>query len=60
LGARCVNNEHLEASLQRFSDRRDAIYKLVLEQVEGLKGKEANWMLLTQSGHSWLAAQAPT
>jgi len=33
---RCVNNEHLDASLKRFSDRRDAIYKRVREQ-EGLE-----------------------
>jgi len=33
---RCANNEHLEASLKRFSDRRDVIYKLVVEQ-EGLE-----------------------
>jgi hypothetical protein len=33
---RCVNNEYVEASLRRFRDRRDTIYKLVLEQ-EGLE-----------------------
>jgi len=35
---RCVNNEYVEASLERFRDRRDAIYKLVLGQ-EGLDSK---------------------
>ncbi|MDJ0812374.1 MAG: hypothetical protein QNJ23_01485 [Woeseiaceae bacterium] len=33
---RCVNNEHVEASLQTFRDNRDAIYALVDEH-EGLK-----------------------
>jgi hypothetical protein len=33
---RCVNNEHLESSLQAFRDQKDAIYSLVEEQV-GLK-----------------------
>lgn len=33
---RCVNNEHLAASLQKFGDNRDAIYALIDEQ-EGLK-----------------------
>ncbi|NOR35693.1 MAG: hypothetical protein GQ577_03000, partial [Woeseiaceae bacterium] len=33
---RCVNNEHIEASLQKFGDSRDAIYALIDEQ-EGLK-----------------------
>jgi len=35
---RCVNNEYVEASLRRFKDRRDAIYKLVFEQ-EGLESR---------------------
>ena len=35
---RCVNNEYIEASLRRFRDRREAIYKLVLEQ-EGLDSR---------------------
>jgi len=35
---RCVNNEYVEASLRRFKDRRDAIYKLVYEQ-EGLESR---------------------
>jgi len=30
---RCVNNEHVAASLRRFRDRRDSIYALVDEQV---------------------------
>jgi hypothetical protein len=29
---RCVNNEHLPASLQRFRERRDSIYAVVNEQ----------------------------
>ena len=33
---RCVNNEHIAASLQKFRDSRDAIYALIDEQ-EGLK-----------------------
>jgi hypothetical protein len=33
---RCVNNEHVPASLRRFRDRRDSIYALVNEQ-EGLQ-----------------------
>jgi hypothetical protein len=33
---RCVNNEHVAASLQKFRDSRDAIYALIEEQV-GLK-----------------------
>jgi hypothetical protein len=33
---RCVNNEHLEASLMRFQEHRDAIYETILEQ-EGLE-----------------------
>jgi len=33
---RCVNNEHVVASLQKFRERRDAIYTLIDEQ-EGLK-----------------------
>ena len=33
---RCVNNEHIAASLQKFGDSRDAIYALIDEQ-EGLK-----------------------
>lgn len=32
---RCSNNEYLEASLQRFRDRRDALYALI-ENQEGL------------------------
>jgi len=32
---RCVNNEHVPASLRRFRDRRDSIYALINEQ-EGL------------------------
>ncbi|MCK5326655.1 MAG: hypothetical protein KAJ57_11625 [Woeseiaceae bacterium] len=32
---RCVNNDYVEASLQRFQDRRDSIYELVSKQ-EGL------------------------
>lgn len=36
---RCVNNEHLEASLQQFRNRRDAIYTLVQQQ-EGLEPRE--------------------
>ena len=35
---RCVNNEHVAASLRRFHDRRDSIYALVNEQ-EGLLPK---------------------
>ena len=35
---RCVNTAPLAASLKRFSDRRDAIYKLVREQ-EGLESR---------------------
>lgn len=33
---RCVNNEYVEASLQRFRDRRDAIYAQIDDQ-EGLE-----------------------
>ena len=33
---RCVNNEHVPASLRRFRDRRDSIYALVNQQ-EGLE-----------------------
>jgi len=33
---RCVNNEHIAASLQKFRDSREAIYALMNEQ-EGLK-----------------------
>jgi len=33
---RCVNNEHVAASLRRFRDRRDSIYAMVNEQ-EGLQ-----------------------
>ena len=33
---RCVNNEHIPASLRRFRERRDSIYALVNEQ-EGLQ-----------------------
>jgi hypothetical protein len=33
---RCVNNEHIEASLSRFRDHRDAVYERVIEQ-EGLE-----------------------
>ena len=32
---RCVNNDYVETSLQRFQDRRDSIYELVSKQ-EGL------------------------
>ena len=35
---RCVNNEHVTASLRRFRDRRDSIYALVAEQV-GLQSR---------------------
>ena len=35
---RCVNNGHVEASLSRFRDHRDAISKMLLEQ-EGLESK---------------------
>ena len=35
---RCVNNEHIEASLSRFRDHREAIYEKLLEQ-EGLESK---------------------
>ncbi len=35
---RCVNNEHVPASLLRFIDRRDSIYALVNEQ-EGLDAR---------------------
>jgi len=35
---RCVNNEHVAASLRRFRDRRDSIYALVDEQV-GLQSR---------------------
>jgi hypothetical protein len=35
---RCVNNEYVEASLQRFRGRRDAIYELLLGQ-EGLDAR---------------------
>lgn len=35
---RCANNRHLDASLTRFRDRRDAIYELIREQ-EGLDSK---------------------
>jgi hypothetical protein len=41
---RCVNNEYVEASLQRFRDRRDAIYTLVLEQ-EGLEPRARERMI---------------
>ena len=41
---RCVNNEYVEASLQRFRDRRDAIYTLVLEQ-EGLEPRARKRMI---------------
>ena len=33
---RCVNNEHVEASLSQFRDHRDAIYEKITEQ-EGLE-----------------------
>ena len=32
IGGRCVNNEHVAASLRRFRDRRDSIYAYVNEQ----------------------------
>lgn len=35
---RCVNNEHVAASLQKFNDSREAIYALVAEQ-EGLESR---------------------
>jgi len=35
---RCVNNEHVAASLRRFRDRRNSIYALVAEQV-GLQSR---------------------
>jgi len=35
---RCVNNEHIAASLQKFNDSREAIYALVAEQ-EGLESR---------------------
>lgn len=41
---RCVNNEYVGASLQRFRDRRDAIYALVLEQ-EGLEPRVRKRMI---------------
>ena len=36
---RCVNNEYLEASLNRFKDRRNTIYALVNDQL-GLSSRE--------------------
>jgi len=41
---RCVNNEYVETSLERFSDRRDAIYTLVFEQ-EGLEPRVRKRMI---------------
>lgn len=35
---RCVNNEHVEASLNQFRDHRDAIYEKIVEQ-EGLESR---------------------